>query len=314
MSTFCQEPKRGCGRVSQQSLADRLSAECARHLFLGGRRWLSPSKICHRHLFSGATLPHSRSFLHEQFLCGTRTRCQSHQVNLSHYLVSICPQSLVRLWIYAPVALIPNVRYRLHRLRLGASLHCFISYHVEIALVKRPAKRITGISVDDALYPPGASPLLRATCDLYGVAITWECNPRVQAACRGDLEPVSSAGPGDPQLPRGFFSDVLPSAERPAREIHARKSLNFKINQLRFTGHEFSRTHWHVRSAHLNHSIPGRVLCEVRPGTQSGVIDSAANFITQSSTTLGDGVRSFFLWGQVFGYPVVFLVMTAHQG
>ncbi len=55
-------------------LADRLSAGCPPHFLLGGRWWFSPSNIRYRHLFFGAIVSHSRSFLHGQFSRGTWTR------------------------------------------------------------------------------------------------------------------------------------------------------------------------------------------------------------------------------------------------
>ena len=168
------------------------------------------------------------------------------------------------------------MRSWLHWLRLGASLHGFISYHVEVPIIECPAKRISGISADDAAHTPHACPRLRGTCSFHGIAVTGDCDQPLPAAGRGDLEPLSRTGLGDPQVLRGTRADVLRSAELPARELATGAPPSCEISQLRLAGHEYGYTYWRVSRIHLDHSVPRPIPCELRPGTQSGTISPAA--------------------------------------
>ena len=186
---------------------------------------------------------------------------------LSQWLVLIYPLTPVKIQTYPLAALIPNVRSWLHWLRLGASLHGFISYHVEVPIIECPAKRISGISADDAAHAPHACPRLRGTCSFHGIAVTGDCDQPLPAAGRGDLEPLSRTGLGDPQVLRGTRADVLRSAELPARELATGAPPSCEISQLRLAGHEYGYTYWRVSRIHLDHSVPGPIPYELRLGT-----------------------------------------------
>lgn len=107
----------------------------------------------------------------------------------------------------------------MYKFHLGIGLYSFLSYHVDVYLIRGPADRFFGVAADDTFHTACIGVWIRASCSLDGIAICEARDQRIPAIGIGVLEFISIARIGFPPNIRYDYPVVDRAAEESTEKL-----------------------------------------------------------------------------------------------
>ncbi|KAL8886472.1 MAG: hypothetical protein Q9215_005829 [Flavoplaca cf. flavocitrina] len=189
-------------------------------------------------------------------------------------------------------AVVPGLRNWKHGFLMGVGLYSFLPNYVDVYLIRGPADRFSGLAADDTFHPARTRSWIYTSCNLDGITVPKARVQRLPATGSGVLECVSIARIRFSSNIRHHYPDTDRAAEKSIGNLSRQSSsmrpiLAGSISTLLFPA-----------------LFNPKYVTELGP---------ASVFLPPISIDRGDsvgaGFRSFFLWDQAAGYPVMIMVM-----